>query len=123
MAAPHDVVDLVARFGDVHEHWAPRIVGEVNGQHLKVVKLLGEFVWHQHDDTDELFVVVDGTLDIEVAGRERVRLRAGECFVVPRGVRHRPVATEECSVLLLEAAGTVNTGDAGGRRTHDAQWA
>jgi mannose-6-phosphate isomerase-like protein (cupin superfamily) len=122
MGSPDEVVNLDAKLALVDEHWAPKIVGQLNDLHLKVVKLEGEFVWHAHDDTDELFVVLDGHLRIELEHRDDVELDAGEFYVVPRGARHRPVAEGECSVLLLEPAGTVNTGDAGGDRTRDPEW-
>ena len=89
--------------------------------HVKVVRAHGEVVWHEHADTDELFIVLEGALRIELPDRF-ADVRAGELFVVPRGVRHRPVAGDECRVLLLEPAGTVNTGDAGGALTSADQW-
>ena len=105
--------DKLARFG---EHWSPKVVAELNDYQLKVVKICGEFVWHRHDDTDELFLVVDGRMAIELRDG-RVELAAGELYVVPRGVEHRPVAAAECQVLLIEPRGTVNTGAAGGAYT------
>ena len=103
-----NVSDKLALIG---EHWSPRILADCNGQHVKLAKLLGEFVWHAHADADELFFVVKGVLDLEF--RDGVTtLREGELCVVPAGVEHRPVAREECHVLLFEPAGTVNTGDA-----------
>lgn len=89
--------------------WHPKIVGELNGQHVKLVKLLGEFVWH-HDDEDELFMVIEGRFRIEFRERS-IWVEEGEFIVVPRGVEHRPVAEEEASVLLFEPAGTLNTGN------------
>lgn len=105
--------DRLARFG---EHWSPRVIAEMNDYQFKVVKLLGEFVWHSHADTDETFVVVAGTLRMRFRDRE-VMLQAGEMIVVPRGVEHCPIADAECHVLLIEPRGVVNTGDAGGERT------
>ena len=105
--------DKLARF---HEHWSPRVVAQLNDYELKVVKVQGEFVWHRHADTDELFLVIDGRMAIELRDG-RVELGPGELYVVPRGVEHRPVATGECHVLLVEPRGTVNTGDAGGAYT------
>ena len=101
------LAEKLALFG---EHWSPKIVGELNGQHVKLVKILGEFVWHHHDDEDELFLVVDGRFRMEFRDRE-VWLERGEFIVVPRGVEHRPVAEEEASVLLFEPASTLNTGN------------
>lgn len=111
MAAPDTVVDLAEKFSAFDELWAPKIIAQVNELHVKAVKLLGEFVWHQHDDTDETFIVVAGRLTIRLEGRDDVQLGPGQLFVVPRGLPHCPVATEQCQVLLLEPAGTPNTGD------------
>ncbi len=105
--------DKLARFG---EHWSPRVIAEMNDYQFKVVKLLGEFVWHSHADTDETFVVVSGTLRMRFRDRDVV-LQAGEMIVVPRGVEHCPSADAECHVLLIEPRGVVNTGDAGGALT------
>ncbi len=104
-------IDLKQKLGLVFEHWRPKVVGALNDYELKVVKLAGEFVWHAHADTDELFFVVDGTMSIELRDG-RVDLSSGQLFVVPKGVEHRPVATTECHVLLIEPTGVVNTGDA-----------
>jgi len=111
MAAPEQVVDFVEKLAGVDEHWAPRIVAQFNDLHLKVVKVLGEFVWHRHDDTDELFIVLAGELTIELRDRPAAQLGPGQLFVVPRGVEHRPIAVRECHVLLVEPDGTPNTGD------------
>src|SRR5690606_5048773 len=94
-----------------NEHWSPKIVGELNGQHVKLVKLEGEFVWHKHDFEDELFFVVKGTLQMELRDKT-VEISENEFFIVPRGVEHRPVAPEEVWVMLFEPASTLNTGDA-----------
>ncbi len=109
-------VHLAEKLSLFHEHWQPRIVGELNSQHVKLVKLLGEFVWHKHDHEDELFLVVKGRFRMEYRDRE-VWLEEGECLIVPRGVEHRPVADEEIHVLLFEPAGTLNTGDVQDERT------
>ena len=111
-------VNLEQKFGLFSETWQPRIVGELNGQHVKLVKLQGEFVWHHHEQEDELFLVVAGHMTIQFRDRE-VALQAGEFLIVPRGVEHRPLAEELCQVLLLEPATTVNTGSAPGVRTVD----
>jgi mannose-6-phosphate isomerase-like protein (cupin superfamily) len=107
-----DKVNLAAQFGRFDDHWSPRIVATLNDYDVKVVKVQGEFVWHQHDETDELFLVTAGQLRIHLQDREDVVLCAGELFVVPRGVRHCPVADAETHVVLLEPRDTVNTGDA-----------
>jgi mannose-6-phosphate isomerase-like protein (cupin superfamily) len=98
------------------EHWSPKIVGQLNDYHLKVVKVQGEFVWHDHPDTDEVFIVLKGHLDIHF--RDGITsLDENEMCVVPKGVEHKPVAEQECHILLIEPVGTVNTGDAGGAMT------
>jgi mannose-6-phosphate isomerase-like protein (cupin superfamily) len=104
-------VNLSEKFALFDEHWSPKIVGRVNTLDVKVVKLLGEFVWHTHEETDELFLVHRGQLIIQLEGRGDVVLGPGELYVIPKGTRHRPVASEECEVVLLEPVGTVNTGD------------
>jgi mannose-6-phosphate isomerase-like protein (cupin superfamily) len=111
-------VNLRDKFALFHDHWSPKVVGELNGQHVKLVKLLGEFVWHKHEHEDELFLVVDGRFRMEFRDRH-VWLQAGELLVVPRGVEHRPVAEEEAHVLLFEPATTLNTGDVRNERTVD----
>jgi mannose-6-phosphate isomerase-like protein (cupin superfamily) len=103
-------VDIAQKLSLFDEHWSPKIVGELNNQHVKLVKLLGEFVWHHHDDEDEMFLVIDGRFRMEFRDRE-VWLEEGEFIVVPRGVEHRPVAEEEASVMLFEPASTLNTGN------------
>lgn len=95
------------------EHWSPRVVAELNDYQFKIAKMQGEFVWHRHDETDEAFIVLAGRMVIEFRDG-RVELGEGEMCVVPRGVEHRPVAEHECSVLLIEPRGVVNTGNAGG---------
>ncbi len=109
-------INLAEKFGQFTAHWSPKIVAELNGQHVKLVKFRGEFVWHHHEHEDELFQVVAGSFRMEFRDKT-IELRAGEMIVVPRGVEHRPVADEEVSVLLFEPASTVNTGTAGGERT------
>ena len=104
-------VALGARFAAITEHWRPRVVGELNGQEVKLAKLHGEFIWHHHENEDELFLVVRGRLRIEIRGQEAVELAPGEFVIVPRGVEHRPVAAEEVELLLFEPAGTRNTGN------------
>jgi len=98
------------------EHWSPRVVAEMNDVQFKLAKLQGEFVWHAHADTDEVFIVIHGGMTLEFRDK-RVPLAAGEMYVVPKGVEHRPVAAEECCVMLVEPRGVVNTGDAGGALT------
>ncbi len=112
MAAPSTTVNVAEKFALFEDQWSPRIIGQINDLHLKAVKIEGEFVWHTHHDTDEFFLVRSGRMTIQLRGRDDVTLDAGEFFVVPKGVEHRPVAHEECQILLLEPAGAVNTGDA-----------
>ena len=134
-------INLPEKLSKFAEHWNPKIIAELNGQHVKLVKFRGEFVWHHHEHEDELFMVVRGSFRMEfkepvrsllrksklplgrrpkggVQFRDRtIELREGELLVVPRGVEHRPVADEEVCVLLFEPTATVNTGSAGGMRT------
>ena len=105
-----EVIDLSEKFGKFSEHWRPKLVAELNGQEVKLVKFQGEFVWHKHDEADELFFVWRGEMTIEFRDRV-VTLCAGQMIVVPRGVEHRPVASSEVEVLLFEPAGVRNTGD------------
>lgn len=105
-----DKVNLAEKFASFDEHWLPKIVGELNGQHVKLVKFQGEFIWHHHDTEDELFLVIRGRFRMEFRDRA-VWLEAGEFLVVPHGVEHRPVADEEVEVLLFEPEGTLNTGN------------
>ena len=111
-----EVVNLSKKFERFSEYWSPKIVGELNGQLVKLVKLKGEFVWHQHEQEDELFLVVQGWLRMKLRDRE-VEIRPGEFFIVPKGVEHCPVAEEECHVVLLEPASTLNTGNIRSERT------
>ena len=109
-------INLAEKFAQFTEHWSPKIVAELNGQHLKLAKFQGEFVWHSHENEDELFQVVRGSFRMEFRDHT-VELREGEMIVVPRGVEHRPVAEKEVCVLLFEPASTVNTGNNPGPRT------
>lgn len=106
-----DSVNIAAELALVTEHWTPRVIGEVNDQYIKVAKLLGEFVWHAHENEDELFQVIYGTLVIQLEDRDDVTLTPGEFFVVPRGVRHNPVAAAEVGIVLIETKSTLHTGD------------
>jgi len=105
-----DKVNLAEKFSHISEYWKPYIAGELNGQLVKLDKLKGEFVWHHHDREDELFLVVKGQFRIEFRDKT-VSLKDGEFIIVPRGVEHRPVADEECWILLFEPASTLNTGN------------
>lgn len=112
-----NIASMLARFS---EHWAPKKIAELNDYDVKIVKLLGDFTWHAHADTDELFLVIDGALTIQMRDGD-VRVGPGELFVVPRGAEHCPRAEVETAVLLLEPRGVVNTGNAGGDLTAEVQ--
>jgi mannose-6-phosphate isomerase-like protein (cupin superfamily) len=115
-------VNLQEKFNLFNDTWHPHIVGALNGQHVKLAKLQGEFVWHHHEQEDELFLVIAGELTIQFRDRE-ILLQAGEFLIVPRGVEHRPVAERLCQVLLLEPVSTVNTGSAPGEMTvENPEW-
>ena len=111
-------LNLYQKLDLIDAYWSPKIVGELNGQHVKLAKLKGEFVWHHHDEEDELFLVLKGRLLIQFRDGEAV-LEEGDCLVIPRGVEHRPVAEEEVSVLLFEPAGTLNTGNVRSEHTRE----
>lgn len=111
-------VNLQDKFSLFSDYWNPRIAGELNGQHVKLVKIQGEFVWHKHDHEDELFLVVDGEFIMEFRDKN-VLLKAGEFLIVPHGVEHRPVAEQEAHILLFEPVSTVNTGDLKNERTRE----
>ena len=112
----NDVVDLDDKLGLFSDHWAPKVVARLNDYEIKLVKLKGEFVWHTHDDTDELFLVLEGSLVIQLRDGD-VSLHPGQLYVVPRGVEHCPIADGDVSAMLIEPAGVVNTGSAGGDLT------
>ena len=117
-----NAINISKKLDLINEHWSPKIIAELNGQQVKLAKIKGEFVWHSHENEDELFYVVDGVLDIHF--RDSIaQIKAGECIVVPRGVEHKPVALEEVSILLFEPASTINTGNARGDKTKmDLDW-
>jgi mannose-6-phosphate isomerase-like protein (cupin superfamily) len=123
MPTTRRVANLDDKFAAFTDLWSPKIVAQMNDIHVKVVKVEGEFVWHTHDDTDELFLVHRGELTIELRGQDDVVLGPGDIFVVPKGVEHRPVAGAECEAVLLEPVGVVNTGDvAESEKTAIAEW-
>jgi mannose-6-phosphate isomerase-like protein (cupin superfamily) len=115
-STPMQKIDLAQKLASFDEHWKPKIIGELNGQHVKLAKFAGEFVWHHHEHEDELFLVVQGRFRMELRDRT-IELGPGEMLIVPRGVEHRPVSDEEVGVLLFEPAGTLNTGNVQGDRT------
>ena len=109
-------INLAEKLAKIPEHWSPRVIAEMNDYQFKLVKILGEFVWHDHKDTDEVFLVIEGEMEIGFRDRN-VTLKAGELFVVPKGVEHITRARKECHAMLIEPRGVPNTGDAGGAMT------
>ncbi len=114
----YTAINFHDKFAKFSEHFAPRIIAQMNNYHFKLVKAEGDFVWHSHAETGEAFMIVNGKLTIEFRDGA-VDLEAGEMFVIPKGVEHKPFAAKECHVLLIEPAGTINTGNAGGELTAD----
>jgi mannose-6-phosphate isomerase-like protein (cupin superfamily) len=112
-------ISLDANFRLIDERWQPRVIAEVNDYQFKIVKINGDFVWHDHKDTDEAFIVIDGELRIDFRDRS-VTIGPGELYVVPRGVEHKPFAAKEARVLVIEPRGVVNTGATGGELTVDS---
>ena len=111
-------VNIAEKLSSFDQRWSPKIVGELNGQYVKLVKIQGEFVWHHHDHEDEMFLVVKGQFDMHLEDRV-VPIREGEFFIVPRGVEHKPVAGDEAHIMLFEPAGTLNTGNVRNERTRE----
>ncbi len=109
-------IDIKQKFTLFSEHWAPRVIAEMNDYQIKIVKIQGEFVWHSHENTDEMFLVIEGEMGIEFEDHT-VNLQTGEMHIVPKGIRHKPFAINECKVLLIEPKGVVNTGDEKGDLT------
>lgn len=117
-----DVVNLTEKFSLITEQWDSKIIAQLNDYQVKIAKIQGEFVWHSHPETDEVFLVVNGKLTIHLRDGD-LHLEPGEMCVIPSGVEHKPAAEEECQILMVEPAGTQNTGDAGGDRTvEDTAW-
>ena len=112
----YQAINFVQKFDLFDEQWQPKVIAEMNDYQFKVVKLQGDFIWHHHKDTDETFIVIEGDLRIDFRDGA-VRVRAGEMFVVPKGVEHKPSAENEVKLLLIEPRGVLNTGDVGGERT------
>ena len=115
-------INLQKKLSKFSDHWSPKIIAQMNDYHFKLVKFQGDFVWHKHDDTDEVFMVLDGEMSIDFRDG-KVDLKQAELFVVPKGVEHKPHAQKECKIMLFEPAGTLNTGDIGGEFTaEDNVW-
>jgi mannose-6-phosphate isomerase-like protein (cupin superfamily) len=112
----YQAINFQEKLAKFSEHWSPRIIARMNDYHFKIVKVQGEFLWHNHPETDEVFIVLEGRLEIQFRDGS-VKLNEGEMFVVPKGVEHKPVAEKECHILLVEPAGTINTGDLVDERT------
>jgi len=110
------VINFAEKFSLFSEQWSPKIIAQMNDYHFKIAKIQGEFVWHSHPETDEVFIVIHGKMHIELRDAT-ISLNSGEMVVIPKGIEHKPVAEEECQILMVEPAGTVNTGDAGGEMT------
>ena len=113
-----DTINLKEKLDKFSDHWSPKVIAELNDYQFKLVKIQGEFVWHNHPDTDEVFIVIEGSMNIEFEN-ETVQLNEGEMLVVPKGVEHKPYADSECKVMLVEPRGVVNTGDADSELTAD----
>ena len=116
------VVNLAEKFMKFSEYWSPKVIAQLNDYHVKIAKIQGDFVWHSHVETDELFWVIEGEMRIDF--REgHVLLHSGELCAIPKGIEHKPFAKQECQILMLEPAGTVNTGDSSGEMTiTDVPW-
>tara|TARA_B100001287_G_C22567444_1_gene474590 strand:+ start:590 stop:952 length:363 start_codon:yes stop_codon:yes gene_type:complete len=113
-----DTINLKEKLDKFSDHWSPKVIAELNDYQFKLVKIQGEFVWHNHPDTDEVFIVIEGTMNIEFEN-ETVRLTEGEMLVVPKGIEHKPYADSECKIMLVEPRDVVNTGAAESELTAD----
>jgi mannose-6-phosphate isomerase-like protein (cupin superfamily) len=114
-------INFEEKLDQITELWSPKIIAQMNDYHFKLGKIKGDFIWHSHADTDEVFIVLKGNLRIDL--REGpIELTEGELCVIPKGVEHKPFAEKECQIMLVEPMGTINTGDAGGERTVEEQW-
>ena len=121
-ARSYQAINFADKLGRIHDHWQPRVMAEMNDYQFKIVKILGDFLWHDHPDTDETFIVLDGVLRIDMRDGH-VLVRAGEMFVVPRGVEHKPFAEREVQMMLIEPRGVVNTGNVeSDRRAQNDVW-
>ncbi|MDA3843996.1 MAG: cupin domain-containing protein [Candidatus Kapabacteria bacterium] len=103
-------INIEEKFSLINKHWSPKIVGELNGQHVLLAKIKGEFVMHKHDDEDEMFLVIEGSFRMEMPGKT-IELGKGEFLIIPKGQEHRPIAEKEALIMLFEPAGTINTGN------------
>ena len=112
----NEKINIKNKFKEFNDHWSPKIIAELNDYQFKIARIKGEFVWHNHKDTDETFIVIEGEMTIKFKDSE-VKLSEGEMFVVPKGVEHKPCAEKECKILVVEPRGVINTGNAGGKFT------
>jgi mannose-6-phosphate isomerase-like protein (cupin superfamily) len=117
----YSAINLERKLAKITKFWSPKIIAQMNDYHFKLAKIHGEFIWHSHAETDEVFIILDGELTIEMRDGH-VTIKKGEMFIVPQGIEHRPVAKTECHLMLVEPAGTINTGSAGGEMTVDEDW-
>ena len=113
-----DKINFKEKLSKFSNHWSPRVIAEMNNYQFKLVKIKGDFVWHDHKDTDEVFIVIEGEMSIEFKDRT-VELSEGEMFVVPKGIEHKPYSENECKIMIVEPVGIINTGDSGGELTAD----
>lgn len=111
-------VNIAEKLSHISDYWNPRVAGELNGQQVKLVKVSGEFIWHKHDNEDEMFLVIDGNFKMELRDKT-IELQPGEFVIIPRGIEHKPVADGEVSMMLFEPATTLNTGDVRNERTRE----
>lgn len=118
---PHPTVNIQEKLSAFTDQWSPKIIAQMNDVQFKLAKVEGDFVWHSHADTDEVFYILDGELRIDFRDGS-VTLRAGEMVVIPKGIEHKPFAAKECQIMLVEPSGVVNTGDAGGELTAEEEW-
>jgi mannose-6-phosphate isomerase-like protein (cupin superfamily) len=114
-------INIKQKLSLLTEQWSPKIIAQMNDYVFKLAKIQGDFIWHSHPETDEAFIVLEGSLVIEYRD-DRIELEKGEMCVVPKGVEHKPFAERECHIMLIEPASTVNTGDEGGERMIEAEW-
>ena len=115
-------INIKEKFALFDEQWSPKIIAQLNDYHFKIAKIEGEFVWHSHPETDEVFIVINGEFEMQMRDGN-LKLTDGEMCVIPKGVEHRPVAEKECAIMMVELAGTLNTGDTGGDHTiEDLDW-
>jgi len=118
----HPAINFQVKFSKINEHWSPKIIAQMNDYHFKIAKIQGEFVWHSHPETDEVFIIIKG--EMQIAFRDDVAtLKEGDMLVVPKGIEHKPISDGECHILMVEPAGTLNTGDVGGDLTvEEVEW-